>query len=99
LVFVALSEAARAALENLMAGGTYELQSDFAKKHRAKGRAEGEAKGRAQAILDVLEARGLPVSDEARVRASGPSTAARSATCYRIEDGSDAADVTRGKLL
>jgi hypothetical protein len=64
LVFAALSEAARAALEDLMAGGTYEFQSDFAKKHQAKGRAEG----RAEALLAVLEARGLRASDEARVR-------------------------------
>jgi hypothetical protein len=60
LVFAALSEAARAALEDLMAGGTYEFQSDFAKKHQAKGRAE--------ALLAVLEARGLRASDEARTR-------------------------------
>ena len=60
LVFAALSEAARAALEDLMAGGTYEFQSDFAKKHQAKGRAE--------ALLAVLEARGLRASDEARAR-------------------------------
>jgi hypothetical protein len=64
LVFAALSEAARAALEDLMAGGTYEFQSDFAKKHPAKGRAEGEAK----ALLAVLEARGLRASDDARAR-------------------------------
>jgi hypothetical protein len=68
LVFAALSEAARTALEELMASGNYEFQSDFAKKHQAKGRAEGEAKGRAEAILEVLEARGLRVSDEARAR-------------------------------
>ena len=72
LVYTALSQAARAALEDLMAGGTYEFQSEFAKTHQAKGRAEGEAKGRAEglaeAVLDVLEARGLPVSDEARAR-------------------------------
>jgi hypothetical protein len=64
LVLAALSEAARAALEDLMAGGNYEFQSDFAKKHQAKGRAEG----RAEAVLDVLEARGVHVSDVARAR-------------------------------
>jgi hypothetical protein len=68
LVFAALSEAARAALEDLMAGGTYEFQSDFAKKHQAKGRAEGRAEGEAKALLAVLEARGLRPSDEARAR-------------------------------
>jgi hypothetical protein len=62
--FAALSEAAGAALEDLMAGGTYEFESDFAKKYQAKGRAEG----RAEALLAVLEARGLRASDEARAR-------------------------------
>jgi len=55
-----------------MAGGTYEFQSDFAKKHQAKGRAEGEAKGeakgRAEALFAVLQARGFRVSDEVRAR-------------------------------
>jgi hypothetical protein len=64
VVFAALSEAARIALEDLMAGGTYEFQSEFAKKHQATGRAEG----RAQAVLDVLDARSLRVSDDARAR-------------------------------
>jgi hypothetical protein len=72
LVFAALSDAARAALEDLMAGGTYEFQSEFAKKHQAKGRAEGRAEGHAEgeakALLAVLEARGLRASDEARAR-------------------------------
>ena len=87
LVFAALSEAARAALEDLMAGGTYEFQSEFAKKHQAKGRAEGEAKGeakgRAEAILDVLEARSLRVSDEARARILACTDAAQLATWVR----------------
>ena len=63
LVFAALSEAARAALEDLMAGGTYEFQSDFAKKHQAKGRAEGEAKG---------EAKGARRGDPRRLRSPEP---------------------------
>jgi hypothetical protein len=89
LVFAALSEAARAALEDLMADGTYEFQSEFAKKHQAKGRAEGHAEGRAeghaeghaegraQALLAVLEARGLRVSDGARDRILGCSDPVR----------------------
>ena len=68
LIFAALSQAARAALEDLMASGGYEFQSEFAKKHQAKRRAEGKAEGRADAVLDVLEARGLRVSEEARSR-------------------------------
>jgi hypothetical protein len=64
LVLAAVSKAARAALEELMASGNYEFQSDFVKKFLAKG----EAKGRAESLLEVLEARGLHVSDEARAR-------------------------------
>jgi hypothetical protein len=60
LVYAALSEAARTALEDLMAAGNYEFQSEFAKKHQARGEAK--------ALLAVLEARGLRVSDEARAR-------------------------------
>lgn len=83
LVFAALSEAARAALEDLMAGGTYEFQSDFAKKHQAKGRVEGEAKGRAEAVLDVLEARDVRVSDAARARILACTDAAQLAGWVR----------------
>ncbi len=79
LVFAALSQAARAALEDLMAGGTYEFQSDFAKKHQATGRAEG----RAESILDVLEARGLAVSDDARARILACTDAAQLAAWVR----------------
>jgi hypothetical protein len=79
LVYAALSEAARAALENLMATGTYEFQSDFAKKHQAKGRAEGLA----EAILDVLDARGLAVSGEVRDRIVACTDAAQLATWHR----------------
>src|SRR5688572_22450883 len=43
LVRAALNEATRAALEELMAQGNYEYQSDFAKKYVAEGRAEGRA--------------------------------------------------------
>jgi hypothetical protein len=60
LVFAALSEAARAAPEDLMASGNYEFQSDFAKKHQARGEAK--------ALLAVLESRALHISDEARAR-------------------------------
>jgi predicted transposase YdaD len=78
-----LHAAARAILEDLMANGTYQYQSDFAKRYvaqgeahgRAEGRAEGEAKGkaegRAQAILAVLEARGIEVPELVRHRVLG----------------------------
>jgi hypothetical protein len=64
LVLAALSDAARTALEALMASGRYEFQSDFARRHQATGRAEGKA----TALLAVLEARGLAVSADARAR-------------------------------
>ncbi|MFI6936713.1 hypothetical protein [Streptomyces sp. NPDC050287] len=38
---------------------------------RAKGEAEGEAKGRAEAILRVLGARGIEISDPVRGRVMG----------------------------
>ena len=66
LVYNFLNEAARRALEAKMKG--YEYQSDFAKKYVAEGRAEGRAEGTAQALLTVLEARGIAVPDAARER-------------------------------
>ena len=99
LVFAALSQAARTALEELMAGGTYEFQSEFAKKHQAKGRdegraegrvegrvegrAKGRAEGRAEAVLDVLEARGIRVSEDARSRILACTDAAQLAAWVR----------------
>lgn len=78
LVYTSLNEASRRALEVLMKG--YEYQSDFAKKYVAQGRAEGRteglteglARGRteeaARAVLMVLRARGVAVSDADRER-------------------------------
>ncbi|MBI4705674.1 MAG: hypothetical protein HY744_31670 [Deltaproteobacteria bacterium] len=71
LVMASLGEAARQALEAVMASGTYEYQSDFAKRYVAKGRAEGEAKGKAEAVVAVLEARGLDVPAALRQRLGG----------------------------
>ncbi|MGH7438880.1 MAG: hypothetical protein ACRENE_24605 [Polyangiaceae bacterium] len=72
LILAALPVAARTALEKLMIPADYEFQSDFWKRRfaeaRTKGRAQGLSEGRAQAILDILEARGLAVSDEIRAR-------------------------------
>jgi hypothetical protein len=68
LILAAVSKATRAALEELMAGGTYEFQSDLFKNHLAKAAASGEAKGMAQAVVDVLEARSVRVAEEVRAR-------------------------------
>jgi hypothetical protein len=65
LILSALPEAARAALEELMIQG-YEYQSDFAKKYYGEGKAEGEAKGKADAILAVLAARSMAVTEAQR---------------------------------
>ena len=46
----------------------YEYQSDFAKKYVAQGRAEGRAEGTAQALLTVLQARGVAVPEAIRER-------------------------------
>ena len=87
-LLAAVSDAARTALENLMASGDFRFHSEFAKRFilqgraeghaegrvegEAKGRVEGEAKGRvegqASALIVLLEARGLRVTDEARAR-------------------------------
>jgi flagellar biosynthesis/type III secretory pathway protein FliH len=84
VILASLSEVTRAAMEELMASGNYEYQSEFAKTHQAKGRAEGraegeargeakgraegEARGEARSLLTVLDARGLVVSAEQKER-------------------------------
>ncbi|GII79452.1 hypothetical protein Sru01_44340 [Sphaerisporangium rufum] len=67
-VFAMLPEAARKNWEVLMAVGTYEYQSDFAKKYVAEGREEGKAEGKAEAVLVLLAGRGVPVPGEMRDR-------------------------------
>ena len=59
LIDVGLSEAARGALQELMMDGKYEYQSEFVKKHYGLGLAAGQAKGKAEALVSLLEARGL----------------------------------------
>lgn len=71
LVYMAVNKAARAKLEELMQGRTYEYQSDFARKYLSQGRAEGLAEGVSGGIIAVLEARGLGVSDQDRKRILG----------------------------
>lgn len=58
IVYNALNDAARLALEDLMKG--YEYQSDFAKKY--------EANARARDVFAVLRVRGVAVPDVARER-------------------------------
>ncbi len=68
LVYNALNEATRRALEAMMKG--YEYQSDFAKKYVAQGRDEGRNEGRAEeaarAVLTALRVRSIAVPEAAR---------------------------------
>jgi hypothetical protein len=73
LIRTSLSDAARKALEALMATPQgYEFQSEFARKHDAIGQAKGvvlgQVKARAEAVISFLEARGIPLSGEQRER-------------------------------
>ena len=72
LVHLAVGESVRRQLEELMEKGTYEFQSEFARKYLAKGeargRAEGEARGRAEALMTLLAARKIPIAAEVRAR-------------------------------
>lgn len=71
-VLSGLNEAARKELEGLMAVGTYEWQSDFAREYvgigREEGREEGAALGVARSVIAVLETRGFTPSSEVRER-------------------------------
>jgi hypothetical protein len=55
-------ETAKHLWEDLMATGTYEYQSDFARRYVAEGKAEGKAED----VIRVLTARGFTVSDALR---------------------------------
>ncbi|MEW9530871.1 hypothetical protein [Microbispora sp. NPDC049125] len=49
-----------------MATSAWFVYSPFAKEHYGKGVADGKAGGKAAAVLTVLTARGLQLSDEQR---------------------------------
>jgi hypothetical protein len=66
LVEASRGPAARDYLEALMTTTPYRYQSDFARRYFDQGEAEGEAK----AVLAVLGARGIEVTDEVRERIS-----------------------------
>ncbi|WP_433149734.1 hypothetical protein ACQPZ8_11510 [Actinomadura nitritigenes] len=66
-----LSDAARKLLEDTVTTAGYEWQSDFAKTHIAEGRAEGRAEGEADAVLSVLETRGITVPNDIRDKVTG----------------------------
>ncbi|URM99700.1 hypothetical protein LUW76_38265 [Actinomadura madurae] len=66
MVLAVLSEAAKNILEEYVTTGTadYKFKSEPFLRHRAEGKAEGEA----EMVLVVLEARGIPVSEQERER-------------------------------
>jgi hypothetical protein len=64
LIFLHLSDVARAALEGEMDLKKYEYQSEFARKYVAAGKAEGKA----EAVVLVLEGRGIHVDAQAKLR-------------------------------
>lgn len=60
--------AVREISEEIMASTAWPVHSPFAKEHFGRGKAEGKAEGEADAVLLVLKARGLEVSDAERDR-------------------------------
>lgn len=96
-----LNEAARKNLEDLMAVGTYEWQSDFARKYVGIGREEGREEGReagreeeaVHTILSFLTERGITITDTAKHRIETcddidtlRTWVLRSATAQKAED-------------
>lgn len=67
VVLAALPKATRRYLEALMKSRTYEYQSEFARGYFFEGRAEGEA----NAVLEVLDVRGIDVPEDLRARVIG----------------------------
>lgn len=67
LVMASLPKAVRALWGEFMTM-THKYHSDFARKYYDEGEAKGEARGEANAVLILLDARGLTVSDDARDR-------------------------------
>jgi hypothetical protein len=98
IVMATVAETTRLELEEwLMSGARYEYQSDFARRFVKQGREEGREEGREDgvrgALLAILEARRLPLDDQARTRIATASDLAlleawvrRAAIAARIED-------------
>jgi hypothetical protein len=93
VVLKVLPAAARDHLETLMTTKSHPYVSDFARRYYDQGEAKGEAKGEATAVLAVLDARGIEVSDEVRERVSGCADLGqletwirRAATANRADD-------------
>lgn len=72
-VLAALSATALSSLEEIMAVRDYEFRTELIGRPFREGEAKGRAAGRAEAILGVLDARGIAVSNEARERVNASS--------------------------
>ena len=83
-----MSDAARTALEALMANGTYEYQSDFARRYvaqgRSEGRAEGKTEGRLEIVLRQLTLRFGPLTEAVQTRIRGAGDAQLDAVAERL---------------
>jgi Uma2 family endonuclease len=90
-------EARRADLNNLLQrfgyGSVEKIRAEGEAKGKAEGEAKGKAEGRAEAVLRVLQARGLTATAEQRERILGCADAAaldrwidRAVSCSSIED-------------
>jgi hypothetical protein len=76
-----------------MKTGTYEYQSDFARKYVAEGLAEGLVEGEAKALLAVLSARGIEISDDVRERISNCTDIEQIEAWIRLAATADSTDV------
>lgn len=79
-----------------METGTYEYQSDFARKYVAEGREEGRAEGETRALLAVLAARGVEVSDDARERITNCTDIEQIEAWIRLAATADSTDALFG---
>jgi hypothetical protein len=66
LIYAALSEAARKALQMIPQG--YQYKTPYIRDAIEQGRTEGRAEGQARSVLEVFEARQIIVSEEQRSR-------------------------------
>ena len=69
------SDAARQILEAMMS--TAEYEKTFIERIHDQGIAEGEARGKAEAVLKLLDARGLAATDEQRQQVTSSTNAAQ----------------------
>ena len=77
-----------------MQSGRYEYQSDIARSWFARGEAKGEAEGEARVLLQLMELRGLEVTDAIRERVLGTTECAQiEAWVRRVLDARTAAEV------